>query len=128
MKRRKSNIQYFFKVSLKHRDSIWRGVALLSHQTLTDLHKLISGCFDGSDDSLFSFHFGKSQTAARSKKHLSERRAAQPSLILSYDRENAVGVRLDHLNLKVGQTFEYCFEVEDERWHTIIQVDAIDYE
>jgi hypothetical protein len=104
------------------------GVALLGHQTLTDLHKLISGCLDGSDKTLFSFHFGKSQTAARSKKHLIERRAEQPSPIVSYDRENADGVRLDHLNLKVGQTFEYCFELGDETWHKTIQVEAIDDE
>jgi hypothetical protein len=58
---KKSDTQYYFKVDLHRPESELRGVALLGHQTLAELHELISGVFDRSADASFSFRFGNAE-------------------------------------------------------------------
>ncbi len=95
---------------MKREESVWRRVALLGHQTLTDLHELIASSFDRSANTDFSFRFGE-----------------QVNLILSCDKVDSASVRLDHLTLKEGQVFEYRSSAGDDTWHDII-VEIIDDE
>lgn len=79
-----------------------RGVALLGHSTLIDLHELISSALDRNGTNSFSFFFGESKIGP--------------------------AVRLDQLNLEVGQTFEYFVESGNDRRHEVITVEMIDVE
>ncbi len=55
--RKRSEIQYLFKVSLKRRRSVWRLLVLRGDQTLEDLHEVIFTAFERYDDHLYSFYF-----------------------------------------------------------------------
>lgn len=96
MNKKRSDTQYLFNVGLQPPELELRGVAILGHQTLAELHELICGVIDHSADTSFSFRFGSS--------------------------EFEEGARLDELNLRVGQTLEYI--VENRR--KLITVDFID--
>ena len=78
-----------------------RGVALLGHQTLAALHESICS-FDDRAPASFSFRFGKQEVDGT--------------------------LRLDALNLRVGQTFEYLLTSEAESRREIITVEFIDDE
>jgi hypothetical protein len=102
MNMNKSDTQYHFKVDLRRPESELRGVALLGHQTLAELHESISSPFDDGAQASFSFRLG--------------------------NQEVDVAVQLDALNLRVGQTFEYVLKSEAESRREIITVDSIDDE
>jgi len=101
MNMKKSDTQYHFKVDLQLPESELRGVALLGHQTLAELHESISSPEDRAHAS-FSFRFGT--------------------------EESDGAARLDGLNLRVGQTFEYVLKSEAESRREIITVEFIDDE
>jgi hypothetical protein len=101
MNKKRSNTQYLLNLGWQ-RPELVCGVAILGHQTLTELHELICGAIDDSADTSFSFRFGNS--------------------------EFGEGARLDELNLRVGQTFEYIVESVDENRRTLITVEFIDDE
>src|SRR5258705_3714713 len=122
MRRRKSQTQYFFRVDLKRRNWDAEGVALLGHQTLRDLHELITDAQQANQ--LFSFRFS-GNIAAESKKPIREAESEQRIKVTSYDSDTASAVRLDQLNLEVGQTFECIFQLGADDRHTKIRVDAI---
>jgi len=94
--------QYLFKVDLQRPESKLRGVALLGHQTLAELHESISSPFENGAHASFSFRFG--------------------------NKEIDGAARLDELNLRVGQTFEYVLKSEAESRREIITVEFIDDE
>ncbi|MGH9968910.1 MAG: hypothetical protein ACREBG_14075 [Pyrinomonadaceae bacterium] len=102
MNRLTSDTQYGFKVDLKRPKSELRGVALLGHQTFADLHELISSGLEPSGNRSFFFRFGEM---------LIEKSA-----------------RLDDLSLKVGQTFEYVVESDNEQRREKIILEFIDNE
>src|SRR5258705_889997 len=122
MRRKKSQTQYFFRVDLKHRNSDADGIALLGHQTLRDLHELISDAQQANQ--LFSFRFSR-DIAAESKKPIREAESEQRLKVTSYDSNTASAIRLDQLNLEVGQTFECIFQFGTDDCRTKIRVDAI---
>jgi hypothetical protein len=98
MNEKRSDTQYCFKVDLKRPESELRGVALLGHQTLADLHLAIT---DGSErGAAVLFRFGNTEIEE--------------------------GTRLDDLDLRVGQTFEYIAGSADKIQHKIITVDFVD--
>ncbi len=120
-KRKKSAIQYRFKVKLKRRRSIWRSVVLRGDQTLDDLHEVIFSAFDRGDFHLYCFYFpnAAARRAPLGKRHMSyiSPEAFEPS---TYDnRESADSATLDELHFRTGQTFEYLFDFGDEWWHEI---------
>jgi hypothetical protein len=100
MKEKRSDSQYYFKVDLKRHESELRGVALLGHQTLRDLHVAISDESKRGSGGSFLFRFG--------------------------DVEIEEGTRLDDLNLKAGQTFEYAVESAGETRREMITVDFVE--
>ena len=102
MNKKRSDTQYLFKVDLKRQESELRGVALLGHQTLAELHEAISGEFERSAHTSYSFRFGNVKL-----------------------EEN---VRLDSLKLRIGQTLEYIVDAVGEHRDEIITVDFIDRE
>ncbi|SRR6266498_979959 len=99
---KKSDTQYHFKVDLRRPESELRGVALLGHQTLAELHESISNPTDDRAHASFSFRFG--------------------------NKEVDGAARLDALNVRVGQTFEYVLKSEAQNRREIITVDFIDDE
>lgn len=101
MNKRRSNTQYLFQVDLRPLSEL-RGVALLGHQNLAELHERISEMLDHSAHVPFCFRLG--------------------------NVEFEEGMRLDDLNLRVGQTFEYTVKLIDESQHKTITVDFIDDE
>jgi hypothetical protein len=96
-----SNTQYFFKVDLQQPESDLRGVAMLGHQTLSELHDLISSRFERIDNGSFSFSRGDSEISSDS--------------------------RLDELSLRVGQTLTYRLGAVNEAPFEVT-VDFIDAE
>jgi hypothetical protein len=101
MNKRRSNTQYLFQVDLRPQSEL-RGVALLGHQKLAELHENISEMLNQSSRVPFCFHSG--------------------------NVEIKEGMRLDDLNLRVGQTFEYMVNSIDGHRHKTITVDFIDNE
>jgi len=99
---KKSDTQYHFKVDLRRPESELCGVALLGHQTLAELHESISSPYDDRAHDSFSFRFGNEEIDG--------------------------AARLDALNLRVGQTFEYVLKSEAENRREIIMVEFIDDE
>ena len=127
-RRKRSEIQYRFKVMLKRRRSVWRSVALRGDQTLEELHEAIFTAFDRDDLHLYSFYFPKA-SARRSPLGKQPREFMAPEGFhpdpLGIDnRYDAASAKLDELKFKVGQTFEYLFDFGDEWWHEI-EVEAI---
>ena len=127
--RKRSEIQYLFKVSLKRRRSVWRSVVLHGDQTLDDLHEAIFAAFERYDDHLYSFYFPnasarRSQLGKRPKEYTAPQ-GFEPAGPLGIDnRYSAASAKLDELKFEVGQTFEYLFDFGDEWWHEI-KVEAI---
>jgi Plasmid pRiA4b ORF-3-like protein len=64
--RKRSEIQYLFKVSLKRRRSVWRSVVLHGDQTLDDLHEAIFAAFERYEDHLYSIYFQMHQRVVHS--------------------------------------------------------------
>ena len=128
MKPMVSGNQYTFRVSLKRRKSIWRTMVLRGDQTLDDLHETIFAAFDRDDEHLYAFYFPNA-TARRSPrgapfKEYAAPHGFEPDALTRDGRYNAAAVRLDDLQLRQGQTFEYLFDFGDEWWHAI-KVDAL---
>ena len=98
MSEKRSNTQYCFKVDLQRPESELRGVALLGHQTLADLHLAITNESEGG--AAFLFRFGNTEIGE--------------------------GARLDDLDLRVGQTFEHIVGSADKIRHKIITVDFVE--
>jgi len=126
--RKKSEIQYRFKVMLKGRRSVWRSVVVRGDETLEDLHEVIFAAFDRDDSHLYSFFFPKAAARrSRSGKQPREYTAPEgfhPDPFGIDNRYDAASATLDELKFKVGQTFEYLFDFGDEWWHEI-EVEAI---
>jgi hypothetical protein len=61
MNKKRSDTQYLFNIGLQRPESELRGVGLLGHQTLAELHELICGAIDHSTDTSFSSRFGNSE-------------------------------------------------------------------
>src|SRR3954466_9477996 len=101
MKKKRSQTQYFFNVDLGKQSEL-RGVALLGHQTLAELHESISNARGCSTYDAFSFRLGEVKLVD--------------------------GARLDDLNLRVGQTFEYAVNSINENRCEAITLDFIDNE
>lgn len=101
MNKKRSQTQYCFNIGLQPQSEL-RGVALLGHQTLAELHEATSSGRGGSADAQFSFSVGGEEVQA--------------------------GTRLDDLNLRVGQTFEYWVKSTPEDRPESIAVDFIDNE
>ena len=97
-----SNTQFGFKVDLDRPRSKLRGVALLGHQTLTDLHEAISAGSQCGTGSSFSFWFRDA--------HIEQ------------------NTRLDELNLGIGETLEYFTDSLNGKRHQVITLDFIDNE
>jgi hypothetical protein len=102
MSDQRSDTQFGFKVDLDRPRSKLRGVALLGHQTLTDLHEAISAGSHGGTDSSFSFRFREA--------HIEQ------------------NTRLDKLNLDIGETLEYFTDSLNGKRHQVITVDFIENE
>ena len=100
MNDKRSDTQYGFKVDLNRPGSKLRGVALLGHQTLTELHEAISaGSEDGMD---LSFSFSLREA------HIDKNK------------------RLDELDLSIGETLEYVIDSANGKRHQVVAVDFID--
>jgi hypothetical protein len=124
-KHKESENEYLVKVNLKGRRSIWRTVLLRGDQTLDDLHEVIFVAFDRYDEHLYCFYFPKARrrrlpSDKPPKEYRSPRGFDQTKGFEIDNRYNAAKARLDDLQLKVGQTFEYLFDFGDEWWHEII--------
>lgn len=122
--KRFSNTQYLFKVSLRHRNSMLRGVALMGHQTLADLHYIIS---DESGDGCghhYSFRFANECMARLDDSSSSDCMINHARTV--YDDGNASSVRLDDLKFKVNDEFEYVNKQGAIKWRKVIKVDSID--
>src|SRR5262245_26012252 len=102
MSDKRSDTQYGFKVHLNRSQSKLRGVALLGHQTLTELHEAISAGSEGATVSSFSFSFRNT--------HIDKT------------------TRLDELNVRVGETLEYVIDSVNGKRHQVIAVDFVDGE
>jgi hypothetical protein len=100
----KSQTQYFFHVVLKRTELSSRRIALLGHQTLADLHELDSGSFDRYEDPNCDFRF--------------DSKAGHPET-----RSYSLSIRLDDLNLNVGQTFEYICDSNGRHERTVEGID-----
>jgi len=102
MNDKRSDTQYGFKVDLNRPGSMLQEVALLGHQTLSELHEAISASSKDGTDSTFSFSFRNAQV----------------------DKNT----RLDELNLRVGETLEYVVDSANGKGHQVIAVDFVDDE
>jgi hypothetical protein len=114
---------HVFKVALANRKRIWRRIALLSHQTLDDLHNAIFRAFDRYDEHLYSFYFPKpgarGRSAIRTATEFSHPFAAEKPGPFGVAPNNAAKARLDRLKLKPGWKFQYLFDFGDEWWHEV---------
>jgi hypothetical protein len=124
MRQQKSDHQYVLKVNLKGNRRIWRLLVLSGDQTLDDLHETIYLAFDRYDEHLYSFYFPRAATRRdgigfRSKEYASPITMEEPDPINDEKPRNAARTRLDKLNLKIGQTFEYLFDFGDMWWHEL---------
>jgi len=124
MRRTRSDTEYLFKVRLKAARRIWRTIALRGDQTLDDLHEAVFDAFDRDNLHLYSFYFPKAPGrrrgfAPRAKEYTASQMFDEPDLFGEEDRFNAAETRLDDLQLRSGQQFEYLFDFGDSWWHEI---------
>ena len=122
-------MEYLFKVNLKGARSVWRTVALRGDHTLDDLHEAIFSAFDRFDPHMYSFYFPK----APSRRGLSGPQPKEYTAPQMLDESDPFGddrcfdaakTRLDDLELKSGQRFEYLFDFGDS-WLHEVSVEAI---
>ena len=129
MSTRKSATEYLFKVNLKGAKRVWRTVALRGDQTLDDLHEAIFTAFDRFDPHLYSFYFPKAPSRRRvsgpqPKEYTAPQMLDESDPVGDDRRFDAARTRLDDLQLKSGQRFEYLFDFGDSWWHELI-VEAV---
>jgi len=122
MAEKKASLEYSFKVNLKGRKSVWRVIVLRGDRSLHKLHKMIFRAFDRYDEHLYSFYFPKEPRggdwrALKVKEYSSPFYVRESAIISERQPSNADQTRLDSLNLKVGQTFEYLFDFGDNWRH-----------
>ncbi len=116
---------YTFKVALKYDKRTWRRIEIAANQTLDDLHEAIYKAFDRDDEHLYTFYFSDKPTSKSSSRLDAAMRYKHPYCFEDrYSDEdsnnhNAAKTRLESLNLKPTQQFEYLFDFGDCWWHEI---------
>jgi hypothetical protein len=126
----KSTQEFVLKVWIKGQKRISRTLAFSGDQTLDDVHEAIFDAFDRYDEHLYSFYFPRRRP----------KDTRPPTIVTEYvhpyvlDEEppfamfggftrrppiDASLARLDALELRVGQIFEYLFDFGDDWLHEI---------
>lgn len=122
----RSKIECVFRVNLKSAKRIWRVVGLTADRTLDDLHWAIFSAFDRDDEHLYSFYLPHAPRSARARvrEYVAPVAFEPPGPWDDGTRFDASATRLNTLDLKVGQQFEYLFDFGDSWWHEV-RVEAI---
>ncbi len=104
---------YILRVRLSWAKGVWREIAILGSQTLTELHRAILEAFEWTDEDAYCFYLGDD---IRDKATL-----LSPAL----DDRNPEQIKIDEIDLEEELVFIYVYG-EGERNQFIIKVMSIE--
>jgi hypothetical protein len=117
------------KVALKHKQTIWRRIAIRSDQTLDDLHWAIFKAFDREEDHLYSFYLSppglKGRAAMVEAAEYTHPFALEGAPFDDERCRNAEKTTIGSLRLSEGRQFRYLFDFGDS-WEHELKVEAAD--
>ena len=110
---------YRFKVSLKHRKTLWRQIEIQGGQTLLEFNRELRGAFDHD---FFDHMSGFWQIVPRG--NTSRTREVDLGSINPLGEGDAAAVKIASLNLKPGDKLKYVYDFGDWIEH-VLEVEAV---
>lgn len=120
---------YILKVALSHSKRVWRKIAILSDQTLDNLHETIFVAFDRYDPHMYSFYLTKKGNRSRTRfaeapeyTHPYNFEESETNFGFGFSRKkmyDASKTKISDLKLKEKSKFEYLFDFGDEWLHEV---------
>lgn len=124
---RSARLEYVFATRLVAVPGVTRTIALLSTQTLDDLHHAVRDAHGWDDDHLYSFWFKGCYWANDGSEYTHPFHAEMPDPLAPYTgaaQKKSADIPLTRLHLKPGQEIAYVFDFGDE-WRADIRLSRI---